>query len=89
MRRFSHRVRFRRDHLWAPRRMSAYLDGELAGRRGTRMERHLDECKECRRLIGGLRLVLRGLSALPEPEGSRGSQIAAAVRVRLDPPGAP
>jgi anti-sigma factor RsiW len=67
--------------------MSAYLDGELAGRRRNRMERHVGECKECRRVVAGLRLVLASLHRLPAPRGGAGaSEIAASVRVRLSRP---
>ncbi|MBV9001820.1 MAG: zf-HC2 domain-containing protein [Solirubrobacterales bacterium] len=87
MRQFMHRMRFRMDHRWAPDRMSAYLDGELEARPRSRMEHHLGECAECRRLIAGLTLVLDALHRLP----TRGSscdpvRIAASVRVRLAEP---
>ena len=64
--------------------MSDYLDGKLALAGRTRMEGHLDECAECRRLLAGLgRIVdeLRRLSA-PSP-GVNAVQIAASVRARL------
>jgi anti-sigma factor RsiW len=87
MHEFMWRLRFRRDHRWAPDRTSAYLDGELAGRRLERMDRHVSECRECRRLIGGLTLVIDGLRRLPPPDGGGGAvQIAAAVRARLSEP---
>ncbi|HEY3726785.1 MAG TPA: zf-HC2 domain-containing protein [Solirubrobacteraceae bacterium] len=86
------RARFRRDHRWAPGHMSAYLDGELAPRRRTRLERHTRDCADCRRLLAGLRRMLDALSALgalggvAEPEGADAVQIAAAVRARLEQP---
>jgi anti-sigma factor RsiW len=61
------RERFRRDHRWAPSRMSDYVDGELALAGRVRMERHLGECAECRRLLGGLRQTLDGLHRLSAP----------------------
>lgn len=64
--------------------MSDYLDGELvsAGRR--RMERHLGECTECRRLLSGLRLIVDGLHCLSAPSPAVDAlQIAALVRARL------
>lgn len=81
---FVHRALFALDHRWAPGRMSDYLDGELARRGGVRMERHIAECQECRRVLAGLR---RMLEALPRLSGARGGadalEIAATVRMRL------
>ena len=80
----SARLGFWRDHRWAPDRMSAYLDGELPARPARRMEEHLTECVECRRLIAGLRLVVAALHLLPGPEGaSDPARLAVAVRGRL------
>jgi anti-sigma factor RsiW len=84
MREFWSRVRFWRDHRWAPRRMSAYLDGELAARWRSRMERHVGECVECRRVVTGLRQVVAILRRLPAPEGGGdASRIAASVRAQI------
>jgi anti-sigma factor RsiW len=81
---FLARLRFRRDHRWAPGRMSAYLDGELPEPRRRRMEEHLAECDECRRLIAGLRVVIGALHHLPVLEpGADPAQLAVAVRGRL------
>jgi anti-sigma factor RsiW len=81
-------VRLRRDHRWAPGGMSAYLDGELASRARARMERHTEECPECRGLLYGLRRMLGLLAHLPQPiEREPAPDIAAAVGRRLhDPP---
>ena len=62
--------------------MSAYLDGELGTGLRTRMERHVDECRECRSVTKGLRLVIEGLHRLPAPE-AHALQITSAVRERL------
>ncbi|HKH87870.1 MAG TPA: zf-HC2 domain-containing protein [Acidimicrobiales bacterium] len=87
MTRFSDRARFERDHRWAPENMSDYLDGELAASLRGRIERHLGECQECRRLLAGLRAVVDGLRRLPAPGGGvEAVQIAASVRVRLNEP---
>lgn len=84
---FFDRERFARDHRWAPGRMSEYLDGDLASSARARMERHIGDCEECRRLLDGLRRTLDGLHRL---SGSRervdGRKLAAAVRVRLNEP---
>jgi len=78
------RARFRRDHRWASGRMSDYLDGELTPGSRTRMEHHLGECRECRRLLAGLRRILHGLHSLPPPAGGVDAvQIAVSVRARL------
>jgi Putative zinc-finger len=87
MHEFLWRLRFRRDHRWAPDRMSAYLDRELPARRRRRMERHAEACRQCRALAGGLMLVIEALGRLPPPEGGGGAvQIGAAVRTRLSQP---
>ena len=84
---FVSRVRFRRDHRWAPDRMSAYLDEELESSRRSRMERHTEECAECRRLLDGLRRMLGTLHRLPTPDGGANAlQIATSVRARLREP---
>jgi anti-sigma factor RsiW len=81
------RERFKRDHRWARRRMSDYLDGELAPAGHQRMERHLGECVGCRRLLAGLRRTVDGLHRLSAPSsGADTLQIAAAVRTRLRRP---
>jgi anti-sigma factor RsiW len=80
------RLRFRRDHRWAPGRMSDYREGDLSPRRRARIERHLGECRECDRLLAGLRLVVDALRRVPLPEGPDAGQIAASVRARLGEP---
>jgi anti-sigma factor RsiW len=85
-----YRLRFGRDHRWAGRRMSAYLDGELAVLPRTRMERHARECPECRRLLAGLRQTMAALHRLAAPGGGADPvQIAASVRLRLGQPPPP
>jgi anti-sigma factor RsiW len=85
---FLHRVRFRRDHRWAPDRMSDFLDDELASRDRARLERHVGECAECRRVLAGLRAMLDALHGLPAAAGElQAIQIATAVRARLREPG--
>jgi len=83
-------VRFERDHRWAAEHMSDYLDGELAASGRGRMQRHLGECQECRRLLAGLRALVDRLHRLPAPSGGAdAAQIAASVRLRLtEPPSA-
>jgi anti-sigma factor RsiW len=85
---FAH-VRFRLDHRWAPDRFSAHLDGQLPAPERDRMERHLGECVECRRVLAGLTAVVRALHQLPSAQPARTpTQFVAAVRVQLgDSPG--
>jgi anti-sigma factor RsiW len=67
--------------------MSDYLDGELGSSRRTRMERHVAECPECRRLLAGLRRTLDALHRLPAPAGGTDAlALAASVRLRLRQP---
>jgi anti-sigma factor RsiW len=84
----SHRVRFRRDHRWARRQMSAYLDSELPARAQARLDRHAAECPECRHVLDGLLRMVAMLNRLPvqEPDAEV-PDIAAAVRRRLHEPG--
>jgi len=64
--------------------MSDYLDGELAPAGRTRMEHHLGECTDCRRLLDGLRTILDGLHRLSARGGGVDAlAIAASVRARL------
>jgi len=63
--------------------MSAYLDEELRSGPRRRMERHVAECEECRRLLGGLRKLLRALQVLPTPGGADVGRIAASVRRQI------
>jgi anti-sigma factor RsiW len=83
--RLSYRVRFARDHRWAPARMSEYVDDELAPPARQRMERHARECPECERVLAGLQALVRGLGRLPAPSGElHAAQLASVVRARLD-----
>jgi anti-sigma factor RsiW len=86
---FRAHVRFAMDHRWAPEQMSAFVDQDLAPRQRTRMERHLAECRRCRRLLAGLRLVVAALRRLPVPREGEATRILASVRVRLSEPPSP
>jgi anti-sigma factor RsiW len=68
--------------------MSDYLDVDLAERDRTRMERHLGECDQCRRLLAGLRQTVDALHRLSARGGDVDALgIAASVRVRLQESG--
>jgi anti-sigma factor RsiW len=85
-----YRARFSRDHRWTQEHVSAYVDGELNSGGRLRLERHVGECEECRRMLGCLREMLDALHRLPASSGGFGpSRIAAAVRRRLPEPPAP
>jgi anti-sigma factor RsiW len=78
------RIRFWRDHRWAPDRMSDYLDGDVTPSGRTRMERHVGDCAECRRLIADLGRIVNALHRLPTAEyGVDPAQLAGSVRLRL------
>jgi len=77
-------AQFRRDHRWAPLRMSDYLDGELAARGRRRLERHVRDCEECRAVLRGLTQMLEKLHAVHVPGGRpEPRELAARVRERL------
>ena len=78
------RIRFKRDHRWAPDHMSAYLDGELALNGRRRLERHVGECRQCRSLLAGLRVVIAALHRLASAGGGADAvHITSSVRGRL------
>jgi anti-sigma factor RsiW len=80
---FLGRVRFRRDHRWAPAHMSEFVDGELAARPFARLQRHIQECPECLRVLHSLERMLGLLHAVPVASSGKASDIAAVVRQRL------
>jgi anti-sigma factor RsiW len=85
-----YRARFSWDHRWTAGHMSGYVDGELRSRERLRLERHVGECQECRRMLTGLRDMLDALHRLPPPSQHReANQIARSVRLRLREPPAP
>jgi anti-sigma factor RsiW len=90
-----YRARLSWDHRWTPGHMSAYIDGELGSGRRLRLERHVRDCEQCRRILAALRETLNALHRLPaspgdsepKPSGdSKPNQIVAAVRLRLREP---
>jgi anti-sigma factor RsiW len=80
---FLGRARFRRDHRWAPAHMSEFVDGELAARPFARLQRHIQECPECLRVLRGLQRMLGLLHDVPTAGSDKAPDIAAAVRQRL------
>lgn len=56
--------RFHLDHLFAARRLSAYVDEDLELGDRARVRRHLGQCPDCGRAERSLRLLLGGLRSL-------------------------
>jgi anti-sigma factor RsiW len=79
-------MRFRRDHRWTPRHLSAYLDEDLVARSRARIQRHVRECPECRHALHSLERMLGRLRDLPPLSDGETPDIAAAVRRRLRDP---
>lgn len=76
-------IRFRRDHRWVPRHLSAYLDGDLVDRSRARIQRHVQDCPECRGALRTLDRMLGLLQRLPPVSSTEKPDIASAVRRRL------
>jgi len=67
--------------------MSSYLDAELTEAERQRMDRHIGECKQCRRLLAGLRATVYALGQLPVPSDPVDPlKLAASVRLRTHEP---
>ncbi len=79
------RMRFRLDHAWTPPNSSPYLDGELSRTQRARLERHIEECPECRELLRALGALIVALGTLHDHTGAPVAQtILSTVRSRLD-----
>jgi anti-sigma factor RsiW len=76
MRPAAHRLQFVRDHRWVPPHTSEYLDGELGPRERERVERHTQDCPECRELLATLRALIEALGTL---RGNEERVVAGAV----------
>ena len=70
------RLRFIRDHRWSPRHMSEYLDADLDAAGRARIERHAQDCPECRDLLSSLQTMVAALGSMP---GRPASSVAGAV----------
>lgn len=57
--------------------LSAYLDGDASGELCAEIERHLEDCRDCRAVVDTLRKTLELVHDLPQQE------IPQAVRARL------
>lgn len=83
MTRIFQRARFRRDHQWTPRNLSAFLDDELVIAARARLLHHLDECPECQSALRSLRRMLGRMRDLPSPAVQERPDLAANIRRRL------
>ena len=63
--------------------LSAYLDGELKGRRLHQVESHLAECRECQTELQSLASLSSLLHEVPAPEFISSEKFAAQVSLRL------
>lgn len=74
--------RFMREHSWAGRHLSGYLDNELSERERHRLEQHTGICPECRRMLATLRRTLRELRGLSGDAAPRGLADSVIERLR-------
>ncbi len=80
-------LRFRRDHRWTPPHLSGYIDADLSARGRARLERHVAQCPECRKLVDDLRHLLGLLQRAPAPAPAADvAAIASGVQQRLHEP---
>lgn len=81
------RLNARRDHRWAPPRISEYVDRELAPRQQRRLDAHQQLCPDCARLIASLEALLAILPTLrlpPETAFAIADRTAERVAARLE-----
>ncbi|MHB8234100.1 MAG: anti-sigma factor family protein [Solirubrobacteraceae bacterium] len=78
-------LRFVLDHRWTPVHVSPYLDDELSAAQRARLERHIEQCPECRELLRELQRLIVSLGTLSDDTGAPvAASILAAVRSRMD-----
>lgn len=80
------RISEKRDHLWAQRRMSDYIDSEFSPRQQRRLEAHARLCPECgplRRALTVLVWELRELGRHRRPSGTVAARVI--ERLRREP----
>ncbi len=86
MPRLSRGLRFLRDHRWTPKHVSAYVDGELTAAARDRLQRHVNECPECRGLLHSLERMLLRLSRMPAPVVREAPDLVSSIRTRIREP---
>jgi len=81
------RLRFGRDHRWVPPHASDYLDADLRPWEVARLQRHVDECLECRELLRSLQAIVSGLGTMRDEQGELvADAVFASVKRRLGEP---
>jgi putative zinc finger protein len=79
-------MRDRRDHRWSDRRMSDYIDGELAPRQQRRLEAHARLCPDCGRLRRSLTVLVWELRELRQVRSSGPTVVGGVIeRLRREP----
>lgn len=73
------RIRFLADHVWSPRHMSEYLDGELPESGRARIERHVRDCHHCHELLERLRAMVASLRGIGAADAGHGDHVASEV----------
>lgn len=68
------------------RLVSALLDGDLPARKAAKVRAHVDGCAACKKALGDLETMKRGLGALPVPGNSEGGDQWSALVQRLAQP---
>jgi anti-sigma factor RsiW len=66
-------------------RLSDYLDGELDKAERDALEQHIEECFECRRVLGELRQVVARAAALPDRAPAQDLWAGVAARIGAEP----
>jgi anti-sigma factor RsiW len=73
-----------RDHRWAMRHFSSYVEGELSPRKKRRLEGHRGICPECRRAIRTLKNLMMKLSGLRQGDEEMRQAAEQAMRSTLE-----
>jgi anti-sigma factor RsiW len=74
----------RRDHSFAQRRMSGYIDDELGPRPRARLARHAHDCPDCGPLLRGLTILVPELRGLSRPRLDHSVVPSVLERLRVD-----
>jgi len=79
------RLKQKRDHRWAQRRMSDYIDGELSPHQRRRLDAHARLCPECGPLTRALTVLVWELRELGSRRPSRSVAPGVIERLRREP----
>ncbi|HUJ74443.1 MAG TPA: zf-HC2 domain-containing protein [bacterium] len=64
--------------------LSAYFDGELAGRSKAAVELHLSTCEACRKRLAGMAQIHHALNTLADPTSQRRGSVLELLKSKLD-----